>query len=286
MVSISVAIPMYNEEEQIGLCLESLVDQTRAPDEILVVDNNSTDGSAAVVEAIAARHPVVRLIRESEPGCHAARAAGYDAAAGDIIARTDADTRVDTRWVEAIDSFFTSERGADFAAVGGSATMYDAPPFHVFAEKPPPAALADGIELGSFTGPNHALRKSAWLAVRDSTTRRQDVWEDLDLSMALTEHGLKIFFDPAMKVKTSVRTLRSSPIQNLRYVTGNVRTIKARGASASTIRGARVNAAVRFGSFVWLWLLIRPWDESTRTWRPHRLLRRPDDLHADVTKVR
>ncbi|WP_341256959.1 glycosyltransferase family 2 protein [Gordonia malaquae] len=286
VVAISVVIPMYNEQDEIGSCLDALIDQTRAADEILVVDNNSTDESAAIVAEIATAHPTVRLIHESEPGCHAARAAGYDAASGDVIARTDADTRVDSRWLEAIESFFTSERGDEFAAVGGVATMYDVPPFPMFAERPLPAAAADGIEVSSFSGPNHALRKTAWQAVRDSVTRRQDVWEDLDLSLALTERGKKIFLDPNMKVKTSVRTLRASPIRNLGYITGNVRTVKARGASASTIRAARVNALVRFGSFTWLWLLIRPWDEDTRTWRPHRLLRRPSDLHDDVTKVR
>ena len=60
---ISVIIPLYNKEREIEGTLRSVLAQTRQPAEIIVVDDGSTDGSAAKVEAL--RSPLVRLIRQA-----------------------------------------------------------------------------------------------------------------------------------------------------------------------------------------------------------------------------
>ncbi|HEX8932548.1 MAG TPA: glycosyltransferase family A protein, partial [Patescibacteria group bacterium] len=100
-MKISVIIPAYNEEKYIGACIESLLKQNRLPDEIIVVNNNSTDQTAA----IASQYPV-KVINEKEQGITPARNRGLNEAQYDIIARTDADTILPPDWIEKIKKHF------------------------------------------------------------------------------------------------------------------------------------------------------------------------------------
>ena len=68
---ISVVIPLYNKEKEIARTLRSVLAQTSQPLEIIVVDDGSTDGSAARVEEIGS--PLIRLIRQENRGVSAAR---------------------------------------------------------------------------------------------------------------------------------------------------------------------------------------------------------------------
>lgn len=96
---ISVVIPHLNQPEQLARCLESLEQQTVPRDrfEIIVVDN----GSRCDLEALAAAHPGIRLLREPQPGPGLARNSGIAAASGDVLAFIDADCRAHPRWLEA-----------------------------------------------------------------------------------------------------------------------------------------------------------------------------------------
>jgi glycosyltransferase involved in cell wall biosynthesis len=88
-VNISVIIPLYNKEAEIGRAVASVLAQTLPPAEIIVVDDGSTDGSAAVVERIAS--PLVRLIRQHNAGETAARNRGMSEASGEWFALLDGD---------------------------------------------------------------------------------------------------------------------------------------------------------------------------------------------------
>lgn len=88
---ISVVIPLYNKEREVGEALRSVLAQTLRPVEIVVVDDGSTDGGAAVVRAIAAGEPLVRLIEQPNAGVCVARNRAVAAATGDYIAFLDAD---------------------------------------------------------------------------------------------------------------------------------------------------------------------------------------------------
>lgn len=88
---LSVIVPVHNAERYLPACLESLVAQTRPIDEILCVDDGSTDASAAIVERYARGHPAIRLLRGARGGAAAARNAGLERARGDWIAFADAD---------------------------------------------------------------------------------------------------------------------------------------------------------------------------------------------------
>jgi glycosyltransferase involved in cell wall biosynthesis len=88
MPTISVIIPNYNRANLIGETLENLLRQTRAPDEIIVIDDGSTDNSAEVIAAFA---PRVRLIQQANAGPAAARNRGLAEASGDYIQFFDSD---------------------------------------------------------------------------------------------------------------------------------------------------------------------------------------------------
>lgn len=90
---ISVVMPLYNKEAEVERALRSIVEQSLAPGEIIVVDDGSTDGSRAIVERFIAEHPEagIRLITQPNSGVSAARNRGIAEAKGDYIALLDAD---------------------------------------------------------------------------------------------------------------------------------------------------------------------------------------------------
>jgi glycosyltransferase involved in cell wall biosynthesis len=61
--TISVVLPNYNHAEYIGEALEAILSQSVRPKEVIVVDDNSTDGSIAVIEKFLRRDSIIRLIR-------------------------------------------------------------------------------------------------------------------------------------------------------------------------------------------------------------------------------
>lgn len=109
----SVVIPCYNEESYIGDTLTSLQQQTfDGSFEIIVVDNNSTDGSAKI-----ARQYGARVITETHPGVCWARQAGTEVATGEIVISSDADTIYAPDWLQKIDANF--KRNNKYVAVAG-----------------------------------------------------------------------------------------------------------------------------------------------------------------------
>jgi glycosyltransferase involved in cell wall biosynthesis len=100
VIDVSVVVPFCNAERWIEACIEGLVSQKypRSRCEILMVDNNSTDASAAIVR----RYPEVRLLAEVKQGSYAARNRGLGAARGDLVAFTDADCAPSHDWLDEV----------------------------------------------------------------------------------------------------------------------------------------------------------------------------------------
>jgi glycosyltransferase involved in cell wall biosynthesis len=118
-LAISVIVCAHNEERCLAACLHSLSAQTRCPDEIIVVDNASTDRTRAVAERFAG----LRVVAEHEKGLTKAREAGRAAASGDVLLYLDADCRAPLQWVERVEARFL--RDPTLLAVSGPYRYYD-----------------------------------------------------------------------------------------------------------------------------------------------------------------
>jgi len=104
--SISVIVPVCNGRQTIVSCLESLLAQEYPQDryEIIIVDNNSSDGTVEIVKT----YPV-QLLVERKQSAHAARNTGIQHAGGELIAFTDADCIAESRWLSELVRPFVEE---------------------------------------------------------------------------------------------------------------------------------------------------------------------------------
>jgi CDP-glycerol glycerophosphotransferase len=91
MPRVSVVVPIFNVEQWLGECLESIRTQTFGDLEVIMVDDGSPDGSAAIAERFAARDARFRLISRPNGGLSAARNTGIDAATGEYLSFVDSD---------------------------------------------------------------------------------------------------------------------------------------------------------------------------------------------------
>lgn len=185
--TISVVIPVKDDSELLARCLDALSAQTRRADEIIVVDNASSDDSAAVALAAGAL-----VLHSAEPGIPATSARGYDAATGDLILRLDADCVPPSDWIAELEVSFTERPEID--AFTGAARFVDGPrafrssgsAAYLFAYL---AATAPALGHLPLFGSNLAMRRSAWLAVSAEVHRDDpDIHDDLDLAFHLGEH--------------------------------------------------------------------------------------------------
>jgi glycosyltransferase involved in cell wall biosynthesis len=100
----SVIIPVYNDCERIGLCLDGLLKQTytRHQFEIITVDNGSTDKTLSVIQQYRDKYPVLIrcAVQDQIQGSYATRNKGIEEAKGEILAFTDSDCIPDPYWLE------------------------------------------------------------------------------------------------------------------------------------------------------------------------------------------
>lgn len=97
---ITVVVPLYNKEAEIEACLRSVLSQRALPHEVIVVDDGSTDHSAARVEAL--HHPLVRLVRQENQGVSAARNRAIRQASTPWVALLDGDDRWEPNYLQTI----------------------------------------------------------------------------------------------------------------------------------------------------------------------------------------
>jgi glycosyltransferase involved in cell wall biosynthesis len=116
--TISLIIPAYNEEEYLPACLDAVMRNVAGKAaEIIVVDNNSTDGTRQVIE----RYPGVTYVFEAEKGITRARQRGFLEATGDILAYVD--THPPEGWIEQIWEQFAKRK--NLACLSGPYSFYD-----------------------------------------------------------------------------------------------------------------------------------------------------------------
>ena len=201
-MNVSVVIPVRNDAPMLRRALRALAAQTRPADEIVIVDNGSTDDSAGIAAAAGAV-----VVSEPITGIPRASAAGYDAAAGDIIMRIDADTVVPVDWI--------ARALADFAdpaldLLTGHATFYGAGRLTRRLGKAwwvGGMYWSMGVYLGHppVFGSNFAMRREVWGQLRGEVHRyRTGIHDDLDLSLHV-KPWMTVRHDPAWTAEISAR---------------------------------------------------------------------------------
>jgi glycosyltransferase involved in cell wall biosynthesis len=119
VLRVTVIVCAHNEERHLAGCLHSILAQTRPPDELLVIDNASTDGTGAVARAI----PGVSVIEEARKGLVIARERGRAEALGNLLVYVDADCRPPITWLERVTRHF--EHDPSLVAISGPYRYYD-----------------------------------------------------------------------------------------------------------------------------------------------------------------
>jgi len=178
-LTITAIVCAYNESRLLPGCLYSLRSQTRPPDDILVINNASTDETGDVARAV----PGVRVIDEPSKGLVVARETARRAAQTDIVAYIDADCRVPITWLQRIEARFEKPHAP--VAVTGLLRTYDvlvAPATH--------AAVHYLLGAGAILyGGNFAVRRDALAAIGGFDRRIEFHGEDTNLGRRLTPIG-------------------------------------------------------------------------------------------------
>ena len=123
MEKISVIVPVYNSEAYLENCLNSIIQQTYQNLEIILVNDGSTDGSAAICQRYKIQDPRVKVYHKSNGGVGSSRNRALEAVTGDYILFVDNDD-----WLELdhIESLYHLLKKADAdIAIGGHRVIYD-----------------------------------------------------------------------------------------------------------------------------------------------------------------
>jgi glycosyltransferase involved in cell wall biosynthesis len=201
---LTVVVPVYNEQELIAGCLDSLLNQTLDKEkyEIVVIDNNSTDLTAKI-----ALEKGVRVEKEFRKGYVHAIRRGIEVSQTELIAFTDADCRVPVNWMAKILSHFDGT--TEYVGVGGKLAFYDLNPI---LGKTFQAVLYFNKAL---PGNNMAVRREAVTqigGIDPAVNLTVDYW----LTLKLRKVG-KLKVDKSLVVDTSGRRFKSAFDSNVKY---------------------------------------------------------------------
>ncbi len=212
--SISVVVCSYNGSRTLRTCLEGLQRLNYPRFEVIVVDDGSTDSTAALAGEFD-----VRLIRIPNGGLSHARNVGWRAANGEIVAYLDDDASPDEHWLRYLAWTFMNSA---YAGVGGPNVAW--PGDRLLAEcvdhapGNPTQVLVTDCEAEHLPGCNMAFRKQALAEVGGFDPQFRIAGDDVDLCWRLQQKGARLGFHPAAMVWHHRRgTLRGYWRQQVNY---------------------------------------------------------------------
>jgi glycosyltransferase involved in cell wall biosynthesis len=221
---VSVICTVKNEESSIGELVESLLSQSREPDEIVIVDGGSQDKTVEIVRKWIGIDHRIRLIVEPGSNISRGRNVAISHATYETIACTDAGCRPDRGWLENISRPFMENLEVDVVAgaymsVGGN--LFEKCVVKIFMEKN--EVLEKWTEDAFLpSGKSIAFRKSAWNDV-GGYPESLEFAEDTYFSMRLKARGHKLrLAQDAIVYWAPRRNLRSLFKQNFNYTKWDV----------------------------------------------------------------
>jgi glycosyltransferase involved in cell wall biosynthesis len=221
---ISVVATVLNEGQAVERLLKSLAAQTRLPDEVVIVDGGSTDGTQETLQAWAETQdlPLTVLV---EPGANISRGrnVAITAATGDVVAATDAGVRLEDDWLEVLVA--PLEAGDPHPLVGAVAGWFQADPQSLFETAMGATVLPSLAEIDPKqflpSSRSVAFRRAAWEAV-GGYPEWLDYCEDLVFDLRLRELYGPFAFAPEARVHFRPRSsLRAFFKQYYRYARGD-----------------------------------------------------------------
>ena len=190
-----IIIPAHNEADFIALTLESLVSQTVVPSKVVVVNDNSTDQTAAIVEGFIKNHHYISLVTKSSeaihlPGSKVIQAfhKGFETVDSeyDIIVKLDADLILPNNYFETILDHF--KRDSQIGMAGGFA----------YIEKKGDWILENLTDKDHIRGAFKAYRKECFLQI--GNLKPAMGWDTVD-ELLCKFYGWKVVTDSSLKVK-------------------------------------------------------------------------------------
>lgn len=218
-LTLSIVIPVHNEERYINSCLKSIESQTVAPNEVILVNNNSTDKTLE----IAKKFKFVQILHEKRQHQVYAQAKGFNTAKSQILGRLDGDSIMPRNWVEKVLSTFENDK--TLVAVTDGPDPYDTllkivgiAIFNFYY-------YAYSFIAGTYMlyGANCAVKKSAWEKIRSQVHMRPDIWEDYDMAFALSKVG-KVKRQRGLKMGVSFRAIHKTYFKQIKYQFRCIRT--------------------------------------------------------------
>ena len=253
-MKVSVIVPVRDEEHSIRELLDSLLSQTRPPDEIVITDGGSVDTTPQIIDEYIQRGAPVRLIRAGAALPGRGRNLGAAAAQFEWLGFTDAGIRVNRDWLEKLVT--RAEQDDSIDIVYGSWQPVTDTFFKecaAIAYVPPPS-LRDGIVSRPRFIASTLLRREAWAKVNGFPEDLRSA-EDLLFMDRLEEAGYKAVFEPRAQVHWNLRpTLGTTFTRFLVYSRNNIRAGLWRQWQATIL----FRYAVLLVLFV-LALLVDPW---------------------------
>jgi len=196
---ISLYIPCYNGERYIARAIEGALRQSLPLDEVLVID----DGSRDRTREIALAYPVRVISHDRNRGLAAARNTGVRSARNELVASLDADCVAEPTWLETLLPHLQDP------TVGGAGGRLDETVLFSLADRWRQAHLAENwgpsflVNPAFLFGANGLHRKPVLEAIGgyDEVTWVAGCGEDTDISRRIRQHGYKLIYDPAARVK-------------------------------------------------------------------------------------
>jgi glycosyltransferase involved in cell wall biosynthesis len=255
---VSLVVTVLNEAFSLEALLASIAAQTTLPDEVIIVDGGSTDGTVERAEGWCGRLPL-RVIRRPGANISAGRNAGIAAANGAIVAVTDAGVRLAPDWLAQLAAPFVAEPSPD--VVSGFFLPDPQTPFEIAMGATVLPTLED-IAPATFLPSSRsiAFRRAAWERV-GGYPEWLDFCEDLIFDLRLRESGVRFTFAPRAVVHFRPRgSLRTYWHQYFRYARGDGKS--GLFAKRHAIRYATYVGLLAFLIGGWrrppLWLLLLP----------------------------
>jgi glycosyltransferase involved in cell wall biosynthesis len=242
-ISVAVIIPAYNEEVIITRCLKAAYMQTVPADEIIIVDNLSTDATHSIVQRFIDEHKdypgKIELITQNEvQGRAETRDAGFNHAKSEVLGRIDADSILARDWVEKVKLTFSDKR---VDAATGAVFYYDMPLRSVGMHADNSVryiAAKMSRKYGFLFGTNMAIRKSAWEVIKDEVCPDYIegtgvLHEHIDLGIHLSLHDMQIAYVGSMLVGMSARRIEDSRKDYFTYTNRFTNTMRAHGIESA-----------------------------------------------------